>query len=613
MRVAKSIFQERLKPCSGRDELCNSVLNDEWASHPTWASEDSGFVAHRKNAFEEGLHRIEEERHDYDFHIEANQKCIQLLEPIAQQMLALSPRERETFVMPPGLGGQSTSIYKRVLKKIYGPERGAQVVNDMFSDPFAVVPVVLARLKQRDEDWRFTQREWQKIWAANTEAMHLKSLDHMGIMVKQTDKRNLSAKHLVDVIKTKYEEQRRIRAGKGSAPRYQLTFSFPDRDLILDLLRFMLIYAQNNGQHSQSEKERIAEFFETIMTSFFGISDELVQSRIQDIERDAADEDADDAVPPELTNGRSRRGGKKSDLLRGVLDPSRSGNKARGQKEDSAVSGSKETTPDVGSANEDEELPDAPEDANGAAGAANDRWLPAVPGPIVLSGDNPLLDSDGELKADGPFRRPWYNFFCNQTIYVFFSIVHTLYQRLRDTKGSDDQVDEEIRRMKTHRPAHDLGFAVPEENFFEGVRSGEYWTRTAELIEDYLHGEVEENKYQDILRKYYLKNGWKLYTIQDLLKTLCRLSLTCTSSDSKEKTPDLIHQFIVSRQQEETSYQAEIAMRKFAEKCIKDGDMFVISWVSVTKKIRNKKGSGNTLCMMSQTLTGLDHTVPNKE
>src|SRR4029077_18975509 len=61
--------RERLRRCSGRDELCRSVLNDEWASHPTWASEDSGFVAHKKNAHEEGLHRIEEERHDYDLNI----------------------------------------------------------------------------------------------------------------------------------------------------------------------------------------------------------------------------------------------------------------------------------------------------------------------------------------------------------------------------------------------------------------------------------------------------------------------------------------------------------------------------------------------------------------
>ncbi len=150
-------LQERLKACSGRDEMCYSVLNDDWASHPTWASEDSGFVAHRKNVFEEGLHRIEEERHDYDFNIEANQKVIQLLEPIGQQILTMTPAELANFRMPANLGGSSPSIHKRILKKIYGPERGAEVAADLFRDPIAVLPTVLARLKQKDEEWRFTQ------------------------------------------------------------------------------------------------------------------------------------------------------------------------------------------------------------------------------------------------------------------------------------------------------------------------------------------------------------------------------------------------------------------------------------------------------------------------
>lgn len=152
-----TILQERLKACSGRDEMCYSVLNDDWASHPTWASEDSGFVAHRKNVFEEGLHRIEEERHDYDFNIEANQKVIQLLEPIGQQILTMTPAELTNFRMPANLGGSSPSIHKRILKKIYGPERGAEVATDLFKDPIAVLPTVLARLKQKDEEWRFTQ------------------------------------------------------------------------------------------------------------------------------------------------------------------------------------------------------------------------------------------------------------------------------------------------------------------------------------------------------------------------------------------------------------------------------------------------------------------------
>jgi paired amphipathic helix protein Sin3a len=569
--------RERLKPCSGRDELCNSVLNDQWASHPTWASEDSGFVAHRKNQFEEGLHRIEEERHDYDFNIEANLKCIQLLEPIAQQMLAMSSAERETFHMPAALAGQSTSIFKRICKKIYG-EKGIDVVNDMYSHPFDVVPVLLARMRQKDEEWRFSQREWEKVWHAQTENMHLKSLDHMGILVKSNDKRHLTAKHLIDVIKTKHEEQRRERALKGKAPRHQIAWDFSNKQVILELLRLMMLYSMHNGQHSTQEKERILDFCESFIPAFFDLPEEMYQDKLPKMQPDSGEDDGEDSTPAELTNGRSRRNGKKGDLLRGVLDPGRNGSKPRSQKEDSAASGSKETTPDVTSANE-EEMADAP-DESAVPEVSNERWMPTVPKAVIVGGDNALLDEGGELKADGFFTRPWYNFFCNQTIFVFFNIFQTLYKRLLDIKESQDIVAQAIERLNRPKPARDIGFTENHMTFFERSDDPEtFWPKTIELIEEYITGDADENRYQDVLRHYYLKNGWKLYTIQDLLKTLCRLALTCSSTDAKEKTPDLIHQYLTSRDKEETSYQTEISARKFAEKCVKDGDIFVVCWV----------------------------------
>lgn len=578
--------RERLKPCSGRDDLCASVLNDEWASHPTWASEDSGFVAHRKNAYEEGLHRIEEERHDYDFYIEANQKCIQLLEPIAQQMLTLPAHERNNFKMPSGLGGHSQSIYKRVLKKVYGPEHGPTAVNDMFHTPFSVVPVVLARLKQKDEEWRFSQREWERVWQTQTEALFLKSLDHAGLSIKQNDKRTLSAKHLIDTIKTKHEEQKRNRAGRASSPRYQFLWNFEDKEVLMDLLRFMYLYALNSGQHGASEKDRILDFFETFIPQFFDLPEDKVQDKLANIDRDSGDEDAEELPPAELTNGRSGRGkGRKSDLLRGVLDPGRNGSKTRNHKEGSAASGSKETTPDVTSGNE-EEMPDAPEDGLAPELGSNDRWLANVPMPTVVSGSSSLLDDNGELRADSLFPRPWYNFYSNQTIYVFFSVLQTLYKRLKDVKESTDSVKEEIAREQMDKPAKKLGLIHDDYGYFKDEKGNylaehEFWGRTVDLIEAYIIGEnVDENLFQDILRHYYLKHGWTLYTIQDLLKTLCRLALICNNGDSKEKTPELIKQFLISRQSGETSYQAEISARKFAEKCIKDGEMFVIRWVN---------------------------------
>lgn len=583
--------RERLKPCSGRDDLCNSVLNDEWASHPTWASEDSGFVAHRKNAFEEGLHRIEEERHDYDFYIEANQKCIQLLEPIAQQMLTLTPNDRANFRMPTGLGGHSQSIYKRVLKKVYGPEHGPQAVNDMFSNPFSVVPVVLARLKQKDEEWRFSQREWERVWQTQTETIYLRSLDHMGLSIRNNDKRTYSAKHLVDVIKTKHEEQKRMRSARHKIAHYQFQWSFEDKELILDLLRLMFLYAMNSGQHGATEKERILDFFETFIPQFFDLPDDKVQDRLANIDRDSGDEDAEELPPTELTNGRSgRRNGRKSDLLRGVLDPGRNGSKPRNHKEGSAASGSKETTPDVASGNE-EDMPDAPEDGSVPEVGSNDRWLATAPVPTVASGDNSLLDEQGDLKADGSFPRPWFNFFCNQTIYVFFSILQTVYQRLKGVKDNKESVLNEIRREKLEKPAKVLGLVQDDLKFFSNLSEDKFWSRTLELIEDFINGDIDENRYQDVLRHYYLSNGWQLYTIQDLLKTLCRLALVCNNTDNKDKTPDLIKQYMLSRQHDETSYQVEISHRKFAEKCIKDGEMFVITWVSVTRPSIDSRAS----------------------
>ncbi len=428
-----------------------------------------------------------------------------------------------------------------------------------------------------------SQREWEKVWQSQTEAMHLKSLDHMGIQVKTNDKRSLAAKHLVDIIKTKHEEQRRIRLAKGKTTRYQFLYLFKDEALILDLLRFMVIYANVGGQHNAQERRRILEFFETFIPQFFDLSEEKVQEKLADIDQDSAEEDEDDPTPIELTNGRSRRNGKKSDLLRGVLDPSRNGSRSRGQKEDTTASGSKETTPDVGSANE-EEMPDAPEDS-AVPEVSNGRWLPTVPGPIIVEKSkrgkgSALVNVDGELKADAPFPRAWYNFYCNQNIYVFFTIFQTLFKRLEEVKLSKDSVIEEMRRENAEKPAKILGLVHDGMHYFDNETPETFWPRTVELIEDYINGEIDESRYQDVLRHYYLRKGWKLYTIQDLLKTLCRIALSCNNPDAKgEKTKELVKVYLESRQQTETSFQNEISMRKFAEKCIKDGEMFVVAWV----------------------------------
>ncbi|KFZ12049.1 hypothetical protein V501_04409 [Pseudogymnoascus sp. VKM F-4519 (FW-2642)] len=572
--------RERLKACSGRDEMCYSVLNDDWASHPTWASEDSGFVAHRKNHFEEGLHRIEEERHDYDFNIEANAKVIQLLEPIAHQILNLQAHEMPTFRMPSGFGGQSQSIYKRIFKKIYGTEKGNEVAADLFKDPIAVVPVVLARLKQKDEEWRFTQREWDKVWHVQTQAMYLKSLDHMGISVKGADKKLLAPRAMTELIRNKHEEQKRQRSLTSNVPRYQFLYTLDDDDVIIDVVRFAILYVMNANQHSPAERDRIADFLEDFVPTFFGISVNTVRDRVKDISRGSPDEEMEDTTPAELSNGRSsRRANGKTDhtLLRGVLERGRNGTRGRGQKESSIASGSKESTPDTGSIAEDEETAGDPMDESGSGEAQNERWLGRPPSAAALQGA-PLEASDFELKADQPFYREWYSLYANQTIFQFFSIFEVLYRRLKALKDGEAAVTEEVRRIKAPKPAKEIGLLEERNDWFSQDSSETYYNRALMVMEEFVLGDVEEVKYQDFLRTYYLQRGWALYTISDLLKNICRYATTCSSTDSKEKTPLIINSFLTNRTKDETTFNQEIDLRKKVEKIVGDADMYLIRY-----------------------------------
>ena len=74
--------QEIRLATSRQDQLARSVLNDKRVSHPTWASEEAGFVAHKENSFEKVIHRCEDERHEYQIQLEGLGHTIAILEPL---------------------------------------------------------------------------------------------------------------------------------------------------------------------------------------------------------------------------------------------------------------------------------------------------------------------------------------------------------------------------------------------------------------------------------------------------------------------------------------------------------------------------------------------------
>ena len=252
--------------CSGRDELCRSVLNDEWVSHPTWASEDAGFVTHKKNTFEDALHRSEEERHEYQVQLEALSRTISVFDPLLLRIEEMSNDERVLFRLDADFGGPSRCIYHRVIRKIYGKDAGAEVIAALQDSPSVVVPVVLARLKQKDDEWRRLQREWAKTWKEVDAKNFYKALDHQGINFKATDKKQVTAKHFVADIQAIKAAQEEVAAhegkGKGRAPDVQLEFKLDDTAVLHDCLKLIFVFLDRSpgGQYTSQERRAVEKY-----------------------------------------------------------------------------------------------------------------------------------------------------------------------------------------------------------------------------------------------------------------------------------------------------------------------------------------------------------------
>lgn len=145
------------KKCSGRTPLCREVLNDTWVSFPTWASEDSTFVSSRKTQFEEIIYRTEDERFELDVVIETNSTTIRVLEGVQKKMSRMTPEELARFRLDDCLGGSSPTIQQRALKRLYG-DKAADIIQGLKNTPYVAVPVVLRRLKAKEEEWREAQK-----------------------------------------------------------------------------------------------------------------------------------------------------------------------------------------------------------------------------------------------------------------------------------------------------------------------------------------------------------------------------------------------------------------------------------------------------------------------
>lgn len=81
----------------------------------------------------------------------------------------------------------------RCIERLYG-DHGLDVMDVLRKNAPLALPVILTRLKQKQEEWARCRYDFNKVWAEIYVKNYHKSLDHRSFYFKQQDTKSLSTK-----------------------------------------------------------------------------------------------------------------------------------------------------------------------------------------------------------------------------------------------------------------------------------------------------------------------------------------------------------------------------------------------------------------------------------
>ncbi|XP_057738666.1 paired amphipathic helix protein Sin3-like 2 isoform X4 [Arachis stenosperma] len=223
---------------SQRSELGAQVLNDHWVS-VTSGSEDYSFKHMRRNQYEESLFRCEDDRFEMDMLLESVSSAAKRVEELSN---SINENKMENLGR---IEDQFTALNLRCIERLYG-DHGLDVIDILRKNPTHALPVILTRLKQKQEEWTKCRADFNKVWAEIYAKNHYKSLDHRSFYFKQQDSKNLHTKYLVTEIKEIKEKQQKeddilqsIAAGSKQPLTPHLEFEYPDAAIHEDLYKLI--------------------------------------------------------------------------------------------------------------------------------------------------------------------------------------------------------------------------------------------------------------------------------------------------------------------------------------------------------------------------------------
>ncbi|KAF9666412.1 hypothetical protein SADUNF_Sadunf16G0226700 [Salix dunnii] len=281
---------------SQRSDLGAQVLNDHWVS-VTSGSEDYSFKHMRRNQYEESLFRCEDDRFELDMLLESVSSTIKRAEELFNK---INENKVETSIH---IEDHFSALNLRCIERLYG-DHGLDVMDILRKNPSLALPVILTRLKQKEEEWTRCRIDFNKVWAEIYAKNHYKSLDHRSFYFKQQDSKNLSTKwavvkldkslscnshfsldvplsypinSLVAEIKELKEKQQReddvllaFTTGKRQPLVPNLKYNYPDKNIHEDLYK-LVQYSCKEVCSTKEQLNKVIRLWTNFMEPMLGI------------------------------------------------------------------------------------------------------------------------------------------------------------------------------------------------------------------------------------------------------------------------------------------------------------------------------------------------------
>ncbi|KAG2625202.1 paired amphipathic helix protein Sin3-like 4 isoform X4 [Panicum virgatum] len=255
---------------SNLTEIGAAVLNDLWVS-VTSGSEDYSFKHMRKNQYEESLFRCEDDRFELDILLESVNSTIKRVEELIEKMDKSFKPDSSIDI-----DEHLNTLNMRCIERVYG-DHGLDVVDVLRKNADVALPVILTRLKQKQEEWSRCQSDFNKIWAEIYAKNYHKSLDHRSFYFKQQDTKNLSAKVLLSEIKEINENKRKgddvllaVAAGNRRPIVPNMSFEYVDSDIHEDLYQ-IIKYSCGELCSSSDQVDKAMRIWTTFLEPILGI------------------------------------------------------------------------------------------------------------------------------------------------------------------------------------------------------------------------------------------------------------------------------------------------------------------------------------------------------